>query len=81
MLQVTAEEGNKRFHIILKTDAVTAFVWLDASNLPGHFSQNGFLLVTPEIEITFYSSHPVGVTAFKNALQIKALQNINVHKM
>ena len=67
--------------MILKTDAVTAFVWLDVSNIPGYFSKNGFLLITPEIEITFYSPHPVGVTAFKNALKIKALQNINIHKM
>lgn len=81
VLQVTAEQGNKCLHLMLKTDAVTAFVWLDTPNIPGRFSQNGFLLVTPEIKITFYSYHPVGVMDFKNALKITALQHINVHKI
>lgn len=80
VLQITAGQDNKHLHVMLKTDAVTAFVWLDVPNIPGHFSQNGFLLVTPEITITFYSYHPVGVTVFKDALEIKALQRINVYK-
>lgn len=80
MIQVTAEPGNKCLHVVLKTDAVTAFLWLDVPNIPGHFSQNGFLLVTSEIEVKFYSYHPVGIAVFKNALQIKALQHVNVHK-
>ncbi len=53
---VIAVEPN-HFNIVLETDAIAAWVWLEATGIQGHFTDNGFMMVTHRQLIAFYSWH------------------------
>ena len=52
----------KTFNVTLRADAVSVFTWLEAGNVAGHFSDNGFLVTSPEVSLTFHAAH-LDVTA------------------
>lgn len=71
---ITPAPGSQNdFEIQLKTDRIALFVWLEAHNIPGHFSSNGFLLVKPNITVNFVAKHSVSVQQLHNALTIFSL--------
>lgn len=57
-ITVTDEE-NKVFDIVVSTDAVALFVWLDSHEIRGRFSQNGFLQVEATQKVQFWAEEPI----------------------
>ena len=47
--------GDNRFTVELKTDGIAAFVWLEARDIKGHFSDNGFMMVTPTVQVDLFA--------------------------
>jgi beta-mannosidase len=70
----------KEFNVTLTTSAIAPFVWLDADQVMGRFSDNGFLMVHPQKVVTFYSWDGVTVDNLKAALSVKTLMNIYFEK-
>ncbi|KAJ9591465.1 hypothetical protein L9F63_002071 [Diploptera punctata] len=68
-----APNSQNVFEIELKTDKIALFVWLEAYNIPGHFSSNGFLMVKPNISITFVTKYNVDINKLHEAITIFSL--------
>ncbi|KAL1508964.1 hypothetical protein ABEB36_003777 [Hypothenemus hampei] len=47
------------FQITVSSDKIALFVWLDAHNIKGRFSDNGFLQVEANKTVYFYSEEPL----------------------
>lgn len=47
-------EKNNTFTVSVNSEKVALFVWLDAHSIPGHFSENGFLLYQMSKSVKFY---------------------------
>lgn len=56
----------------VKTDAVAMFVWLE-TELPGVFSDNGFLMAQEEAQVYFYAANEVTLEDLSSSLTIKSL--------
>ena len=61
------------FEIQLKTDGVAAFVWLDAGDIFGYFSSNGFLMVSPTASIEFTTYTNITNEQVREALSVVSL--------
>jgi len=61
------------FEIEISTDTVALFVWLEANDIAGEFSDNGFLLVTPTRKIEFTAKIDVTSDKLKDALTVVSL--------
>lgn len=66
----------KTFKIILKSDAIAPFVYLDVGNIRGHFNDNGFIIVTRKKTVIFHSEDSISLSELKAAIMIKSLGNI-----
>ncbi|KAM9330489.1 beta-mannosidase [Gastrophryne carolinensis] len=53
-----------------------AFVWLDVGDIPGRFSDNGFLLTDPKTLVYFYAWKPTTVEKLEKMLHITTLRDI-----
>lgn len=67
---------NRQYNITLSTSAIAPFVWLEAYQVMGRFSDNGFLMVLPKKVITFYCWTDVTVDSLNFALSVKSLMDI-----
>jgi beta-mannosidase len=70
---VTPGTNANTFVIDVTTDKVALFVWLEASDVAGQFSDNGFLLVTPTRTIEFIAKEDVTSDKLKHAITIVSL--------
>lgn len=61
------------FEIEIYTDKVALFVWLEANDVAGEFSDNGFLLVTPTRKVEFTAKTDVTSDKLKNAITVISL--------
>jgi beta-mannosidase len=61
------------FEIDITTNRVALFVWLEANDVAGQFSDNGFLLVTPTRKIEFVAKKDVTSDQLKQAITIVSL--------
>uniref|UniRef100_A0A6Q2XDM2 Beta-mannosidase n=1 Tax=Esox lucius TaxID=8010 RepID=A0A6Q2XDM2_ESOLU len=66
----------RRYTINLRSSAVAAFVWLDALDVPGRFSTNGFLMVTRNRTVTFDPWGPTSTKQLVQALTITSLRDV-----
>lgn len=64
------------FDIHLKTDAIVPFVWLNVQNVPGLFSDNGFIMVYDSVTISFYSRKNVSLKNISSNLNITHLMDV-----
>ena len=80
MKKVTSDKNLKTFKITLESDAIALFVLLDVKNMRGHFSDNGFLIVTRKKTVTFHSEDSIPPSELKTRITIKSLGNI-VHNL
>jgi beta-mannosidase len=64
------------FEIDIRTDRVALFVWLEANDVAGQFSDNGFLLVTPNRTIEFVAKDDVTSDKLKQAITIVSLADV-----
>lgn len=60
------------FSVSVTTDAVAMFVWLE-TELPGVFSDNGFLMAQEEAQVYFYAANEVTLEDLSSSLTIKSL--------
>jgi beta-mannosidase len=61
------------FEIEIATDKVALFVWLEANDIAGRFSDNGFLLVTPTQKVEFIAKEDVTSDQLREAINIVSL--------
>ncbi|XP_042325084.1 beta-mannosidase isoform X2 [Sceloporus undulatus] len=72
---VTQEEDH--FRLLLEAAAVAPFVWLDAENIAGRFSDNGFLLTEKRKLILFYPWETISAKELENSLSLTSLTDIS----
>ena len=59
------------FNIVISADRPALFVWLDLSaNITGYFSQNGFHMFQPIMNISFHSSTPTNVLHLRSIISL-----------
>ncbi|XP_055949322.1 beta-mannosidase-like [Argiope bruennichi] len=68
------EASDYTFNISLDTHAIAPFVWLDVWNIPGKFSDNGFLMVS-ETVVSFFSKDAIEIKDISNNLNITSLKD------
>ncbi|CAB3979853.1 beta-mannosidase isoform X2 [Paramuricea clavata] len=65
------------FLITLKSTALAPFVWLESGDIPGRFSDNGFLITQQFTQIVFYCWQPsISVDDLKQALTVSSLYDV-----
>ncbi|ESO93598.1 hypothetical protein LOTGIDRAFT_119184 [Lottia gigantea] len=64
------------FNIILATNTVAPFVWINAQGISGRFSDNGFLMKDPLMQLKFTAWQPVKPDDFRDSLTVKSLMDI-----
>jgi len=61
----------------LHSTAVALFVWLNADGFSGRFSDNGFLMVKPDISVMFHSWTKISSREqFENSLTVHSLADM-----
>lgn len=65
----------KIFEIGLRTDNIALFVWLNAHNVTGHFSDNGFLMKDRAQIVQFYTRENVTAHSLGEALTVSSLKD------
>lgn len=64
--------SNWTFTVTVSTDVVALFVWLE-TDVPGTFSQNGFIMAQPSFEVPFYASQKTTVGELQASLTVISL--------
>lgn len=63
--------GPKHFRVTVSATAITPFIWLDVREVKGYFSDNGFVMVDPIVQIDFYAwKSGLTLDQFKKALSL-----------
>ncbi|PNF17252.1 Beta-mannosidase [Cryptotermes secundus] len=70
---VTPGREANTFEITIETNRVALFVWLEASDIPGEFSDNGFLLITQTWKVEFNAKEEVTSEQLKGNITIISL--------
>jgi beta-mannosidase len=75
--------NDSHFEIILSSDAIALFVWLDLNinNFFGKFSDNGFHMTSPNKKIIFMTPSKVTADYLRENLKVISLMNIYDSKM
>lgn len=72
-MNTTAEEGANEVKLVLKTDKIAPFVWLETEE-PGQFSDNGFTLIQETSSVVFSNRGKViDLKRFMNSLIVHSL--------
>lgn len=58
------------------TNNITLFVWLEAGNIRGRFSENGFHMFEDKKRITFHAFEAITPKVFNENLRITTLSDI-----
>nr|XP_008527178.1 PREDICTED: beta-mannosidase isoform X2 [Equus przewalskii] len=72
---VISQRGDT-FVFDLETSAVAPFVWLDVGNIPGRFSDNGFLMTGKTRTVLFYPWKPTSKSELERSFQVTSLTDI-----
>uniref|UniRef100_A0A0B6ZRQ6 Beta-mannosidase Ig-fold domain-containing protein n=1 Tax=Arion vulgaris TaxID=1028688 RepID=A0A0B6ZRQ6_9EUPU len=64
------------FNIQVSTDAIALFVWLATDNIHGYFSDNGFVMLTPSIQIQFHAQEVVTVDQLSSLLHVRSVSQV-----
>lgn len=68
---------DKTFTIDVETDIISLFVWLETKDIPGQFSDNGFLLVTAKTSVNFTAAVPTALGDLQDSLTITNLKDFS----
>lgn len=62
----------------MTTDARAPFVWLEAQGIEGYFSNNGFMMLWPEVTVLFHpwTSDNLDLATFTRSLSIRSLMDV-----
>jgi beta-mannosidase len=58
---------------VVQTDAVAPFVWLDAGDLKGRWSDNGFLMTEATRTVTFLAFEPTTPSQLESSISVTSL--------
>lgn len=61
------------FSVSINTSAISAFTWIDAIGIQGRFSDNGFLMTSPDMTLTFYAWQTVTADDLMSAITVTSL--------
>ncbi|XP_011706786.1 PREDICTED: beta-mannosidase-like [Wasmannia auropunctata] len=64
------------FKIILSTDNIALFVWLEVGNIRGRFSQNGFHMFVKKTEIIFHAYEATTIELLQNNIKLTHISDI-----
>eukprot|EP00057_Strongylocentrotus_purpuratus_P006506 XP_011660980.1 PREDICTED: beta-mannosidase isoform X2 [Strongylocentrotus purpuratus] len=68
--------GSDEFLVTLKTSTIAPFTWLDSGSLRGRFSQNGFLMMTPSLSVSFFAWEPTSAEELTKSLTVSSLMDL-----
>ncbi|XP_070804532.1 beta-mannosidase [Pituophis catenifer annectens] len=71
-----SQEGDY-FQFALEATAIAPFVWLEVGNIPGRFSDNGFLLTEKQKLIFFYPWETTNVKELEKSFSLISLTDIS----
>ncbi|ESO86231.1 hypothetical protein LOTGIDRAFT_176024 [Lottia gigantea] len=64
------------FTVTLTTNHIAPFVWINSRGISGRFSDNGFIMKDPQLQLTFTSWQPVDLKTFTYSLSVQSLMDI-----
>lgn len=64
------------FKIVLSTDNIALFVWLEVGNIRGRFSENGFHMFVKKKEIIFHAHETTTVELLQNNIKLTHISDI-----
>lgn len=64
------------FKLVLSTDNIALFVWLEVGNIRGRFSENGFHIFEREKEIIFHTYEATTPELLRNNIRLTTLSDI-----
>lgn len=78
LLQITdvTQVSEHEFTITLASNSIAPFVWLEAGDTMGRFSDNGFLMMQPKVSVQFYAWQDVDLHSLRSALSVKSVMDI-----
>ncbi|KAM6439989.1 beta-mannosidase isoform 1-T1 [Liasis olivaceus] len=76
-IHVSVSQEGDHFQLVLEAIAIAPFVWLDVGNIPGRFSDNGFLLTEKQKFIFFYPWETTSVKELEKSLSLISLTDIS----
>ncbi|XP_064488167.1 beta-mannosidase-like isoform X2 [Ornithodoros turicata] len=65
----------KRFAVTVGTNHIALFVWLDAHNISGYFSDNGFVMLEQTMVLDFFTKETVTPEHLRSAMTAVSLPN------
>lgn len=68
------------FDITVESDEIAVFVWLEAVDIAGHFSDNGFLMLDSSVVVQFLASATVTAEELTDAIEIMSLWSLYTRK-
>ena len=60
----------------VKVSVISLFVWLDANEIAGHFSDNGFIMTEPSRTVLFYAEGPLSVDELRASLSVVVYNDV-----
>ena len=76
-IQTVTMIGQRSFVVTMTTNQLATFVWLEAGDIKGHFSDNGFLWVEDIARnVTFNAWQDTTEEGLLSALTVKSLADI-----
>ncbi|XP_011642366.1 beta-mannosidase isoform X1 [Pogonomyrmex barbatus] len=64
------------FKVVLTTDNIALFVWLEVGNIRGRFSENGFHMFEEKKEIIFYAHEMITTELLQNNIKLTHISDI-----
>jgi len=75
---IDAAPGGWNFNVTLRADAIAPFVFINLRDNPrGYFSENGFMMVTPDKTVSYTSQVPLQPNQFLMQLEIMNLFDVS----
>lgn len=69
--------NERTVNIDIHSTAIAVFVWLDAPGFSGRFSDNGFIMVRPDVSVMFHSWTKIeNLGQFEASLSVQSLADV-----
>lgn len=75
-ITATVQEAETGLTVTLRSASVAPFVWLDAGDVAGRFSANGFLMVSRNATVAFTAWRPTGAAELSRSLTVTSLADV-----
>ena len=79
-VKAVSQKSSMEFEVVLQCDAIALFTWVKTPGVAGRFSDNGFLMVDPEVTLTFYAWERTSVEELKSVISVRSLVDIYNNK-